>query len=330
MSSPYRECGRRAPRAIPGRSFSAVWALGLGVAAIALAGCKGEEPSSSQVSRAGHSPVIHAVNLAPDPLTLGMPISVTVDATDPDRAPLTFTYQWIVNDQPLAGETKSTLPPSRLKRGDRVSVSVAAFDGVMSSTPVRTATHRVVNTPPAVTLVAIDPDSVPVGGRAQAKVEVSDADGDAVTLSFRWRTNGALYKETAESELDTSELEAGDLLQVEVVPRDAQGPGQGLLSSPVYVRSGAPKVLSQPQTVIIDGRYEYAVRAAVSEGEGPLRYSLGVAPQGMIINKETGLIVWQATAGQVGNHMVKIVVQDRQGATALQEFRLTLHAPPAS
>jgi len=326
MRMAHIELRGRAPRIIPGRSLSVVCAWGLGLMAVSLAGCPGELPSSSQSSRVGHPPIIHTIKLVPDPLTLAVPISVVVDATDSDRDSLAFTYQWIVNDQPLVGETNSTLHPSRLKRGDRVSVNVTAFDGSMNSAPVRTATLMVVNTPPVVTLVAIDPDSVHVGDRVQAKVEASDADGEDVRLSFRWRKNGEVYKETVESTLDTSDLKVGDLLQAEVVPQDAQGPGQGLISSPVLVRSGAPTILSQPQTVIAEGKYEYAVRAAASEEE-PLTYMLEVAPQGMTIDKVTGHITWRVTSGQVGNHTVKIVVQDRQGTTAFQEFQLTIHSP---
>ena len=46
----------------------------------------------------------------------------------------------------------------------------------------------------------------------------------------------------------------------------------------------------------------------------------------MVIDKETGHLVWQIPPGQLGRHRVRIVAEDGQGGTAFQEFDFTLPA----
>lgn len=291
--------------------------------ALLLAGCTGETGRAPLASASDHAPSIQSAKLSPDPPTLAGPISVIIDATDPDRDPLTFKYQWIVNDRPLTGEIGHTLAPDRFRRGDRVRAVVTAFDGSMDSSPVGTAQITVGNTPPIVSAVAIEPDSVHVGQRVEAKVETADADRDDVIVAYRWRKNGEVFKESDEPVLIAADLKPGDLLQAEAVPRDAQGPGRGLVSSPVLVRPTLPIITSQPPTHLADGRYEYAIQASAAAGE-TLRYRLEAGPAGMAIDPASGRVVWQATKEQLGLHRVKVVVQDGSGGTAFQEFEIHL------
>ena len=264
----------------------------------------------------------------PNPPTLAAPLSLAIDAIDPERAPVTFRYQWSVNEASLAGATQGTLDPTMLKRGDRVAVEVVASDGKADSAPFRLPAVTIGNTPPVVSVAAVEPEQVPLGEPVKAKVEVQDPDRDEVTVLYRWKRNGEVYKEGAEDTLDTAGLKLGDLLQVEVIARDAQGPGKVVVSQPAVVGNGAPRIVSQPRTDIVTGRYEYHVQATDPEGE-TVAYQLETAPPGMQIDKQTGRITWQTTGEQVGRHRVRVVVQDPKGATSFQEFELTLMPPVA-
>lgn len=296
--------------------------------ALLLTGCEGSIPenSNSAASTTSQPPVIHAVQLIPNPPTLEGSLSLAVDAIDPERAPVAFRYQWYVNGAPLAGATEGTLDPGLLKRGDQVAVEVVASDGTTSSKPFRLQPSTIGNTPPIILLAAVEPEHVPFGETLRAKVEVRDPDQDEITLVYRWKRNGDIFKEGSEDTLDTAGLKLGDLLQVEVIARDPQTQGKAVLSSPAIVRNGIPSIVSQPQTEIVEGYYEYLVRATDPEGEA-VTYRLETAPLGMKIDKKTGQITWESTAEQVGRHQVRVVVQDQSGGTSFQEFELTLAAP---
>ncbi len=74
----------------------------------------------------------------------------------------------------------------------------------------------------------------------------------------------------------------------------------------------------------IVSRYEYDVAALDPDGDD-LVFSLGEAPTGMRIDPASGLIVWLSSVDQVGDHQVKVVVDDGHGGIATQEFTVCVH-----
>ena len=127
-----------------------------------------------------HPPVIRSVTLAPIPIVREGVVTATVEADDLDRDALTFTFKWIVNDEPRPEEVSSTFHPERLSRGDRVAVEVIPHDGKVSGPPVRSGSVVVGNTPPAIRALTIQPSGAKVGDRLVATVDGGDMDGDDV------------------------------------------------------------------------------------------------------------------------------------------------------
>jgi len=121
----------------------------------------------------------------PSPLVLSGPVSVQVEAVDPDRDAVTFLNQWLVNGNPIEGQTGLTLEPHLLKKGDSVAVEVIPSDGKTQGQPYRTQAIAVENTSPQVTQIVLEPSEVRVGDRLQAKVEGSDADRDEIRYTFK-------------------------------------------------------------------------------------------------------------------------------------------------
>ena len=66
-------------------------------------------------------------------------------------------------------------------------------------------------------------------------------------------------------------------------------------------------------------QYQYDVNAIDADGD-TLEYSLFESPSGMRIDSQTGLILWNPTADQIGNHDVTIRVEDGRGGVAEQSF----------
>ena len=73
-------------------------------------------------------------------------------------------------------------------------------------------------------------------------------------------------------------------------------------NEPVYIISNRSKL-------IVGNPYSYQV-VVEDDGKTELTFSLTVAPEGMEINRGTGLINWTPTAEQMGEHEVGIVVRD--------------------
>jgi hypothetical protein len=256
---------------------------------------------------------------------LNGPVSVQIEAEDPDRNPLTFRHQWFINGNRVEGETRPTLAPSFLKRGDHVSVTVVATDGRLESKPLQSSSAVVDNTPPEVTKIAVEPTGSD-RTRFRAVVEGVDIDQDAVTYAFRWRRNTAVVLEGEQSTLDTGSFARGDSLTVEVTPHDASGAGKPRLSEPIALGNSAPTITSRPPSNFEKGAFSYSVQAT-DEDKDVLKYELATAPTGMTIDPTTGVITWQVGSDIKGKHRVRVAVQDGQGGSAYQDFEVTLASP---
>lgn len=315
----------------PNSASPSIWS---GILLVILSvGCSSESNQSGVVPGSGVSqsvnrpPVIQRVVVLPTPLILSGPVAVQIEADDPDRNPLTFGYQWFINEHRVEGETHSTLSPTFLKRGDRVEAEIVASDGQTSGKPYKTEPATVRNTPPEVVRVTIEPTG-PDRSEMRAIAEGVDADHDAIYYVYRWRRNAALVVEGDNTTLDTGAFGRGDSITVEAIPHDAGGVGKSKLSEPIALGNNAPKITSHPPSKFEKGFFVYGVQA-IDDEKDSLKYVLDTAPSGMTIDPTTGMISWQVAPDVKGTHRVRIVVQDGHGGSAFQDFDLTLASSPS-
>ncbi|NWF72618.1 MAG: hypothetical protein HXY51_06165 [Nitrospirae bacterium] len=239
--------------------------------------------------------------------------------------PAGFQYQWMANGYPLRDQTGPTLTPGMLQRGDRVTVDLVPARGAVQGAHYQAGPVVVGNTPPVVTHLSIERPADP-HAPVYAKMDASDADRDEIQFDFRWFRNDKIVKQGPETTLDTTGFQAKDTLEVEVTPRDQMSVGKAVRSESIYVGNSPPKIVSAPADLIGRERYEYRVKAVDADGDS-LSFLLEVAPLGMVIDKETGQLVWQIPPQQHGSHRIRIVAEDGQGGKAFQEFDFTLPAP---
>jgi hypothetical protein len=89
----------------------------------------------------------------------------------------------------------------------------------------------------------------------------------------------------------------------------------------------APVIHSTPPVNATPGvEYTYAVEAADPDVE-ELTFALDQAPNGMIINANTGAIRWTPSNSQAGSQAVRIRVEDGDGVAANQQYAVTVAAP---
>lgn len=295
-----------------------------------LIGCNssstsGNEPSDPSDPSRPRLAIIRLATITPDPITLNETVKVIIETDDNQVNAAGFQYQWMVNGVPIPGQTGSTLTPTMLKRGDRVTVDLVPTRGMLQGTHYQTGPAVVGNSPPVVNHISIERPADP-HAPVFAKMEAVDADRDEMQFDYRWWRNDKVVKQGPEQTLDTTGFQTKDTLEVEVTPRDQLTAGKPVRSESVYVGNSPPKIVSVPAVLIGRERYEYTVKAVDADGDS-LSFLLEVAPPGMVINKETGHLVWQIPPDQLGSHRVRIVAEDGQGGKAFQEFDFPLPAP---
>lgn len=314
------------------RSDSAQSLLLVAYLSISLAGvsCTREGPAeTSKASPALTSngpPVITSARIINSPLSLDSPVTVQIEAEDPERGAVSFRYQWYADDTALAGQTHPTLAPGLLRRGQMVSVEIVPADEAQTGKAYRTAAVVVGNTPPSITAVFLTPQTARPGQKIEAQVEATDPDHDRVDLTYKWFRNQALIKEGEEPFLEAIGLSSRDQIVVEVTAHDPSASGKSLRSDPLVLGNNGPQIVSAPPRPETQDRYEYSVRAIDPDGD-QVTYRLETAPPGMTINEQSGHIVWSLPADQSGTIHVKVIAQDGRGGAAYQEFDLTLSVP---
>lgn len=266
-------------------------------------------------------PSIRSAHIVPTPVVLNGPVTVRIDAEDPDRDPVTFRFQWLLNGKPVPGQTSNQFPVDLLKRGDQITVEVIPFDGKTEGAPYRPEPVLVENTAPVLTSVTIAPAQARAGESLRAVVDGSDADRDEVRYTFKWWRNGTLFLEGEEATLDTTTFVRGDSIVVSATPRDAVAQGKEAFSQPITLINSPPKIISVPPSVVESGRYEYMVKAVDPEGD-PVTFTLQTSPPGMRIDGRTGRIEWQVPPEFKGPCHVKVMAQDDREDWAFQEFDL--------
>jgi hypothetical protein len=290
------------------------------------AACTGGSPSEpAQVSGGigNGPPVMVLAKLLADPVLLTDPVGVQALAEDPEREPITYSYQWFVNDAAVSGQTNPTFPAELLRRGQMISAEITPSDGKQKGKPARTPAAQVGNTAPHITAVTLTPQTVQPGGKLMAEVTASDPDHDRVDLTYRWFRNDEVVKEGEEAFFDTTGLAPRDEVVVEVTARDSQALGNMLRSDVVTLGNNVPTIVSTPPASVAPDQYEYTVRATDSDGDR-LTYELETAPAGMTIEPRSGRITWMLPPGNLGVFHVKVLAKDGQGGTAYQEFDLAL------
>jgi hypothetical protein len=291
-------------------------------------GCSREQPAdhvSASHPSGSLSPLslIRRAVVEPDPVLRDAPVEVAVEVDQSRSDELTYEYQWYINRVAVHEATDTVFDPTSLRRGDVVQVEIIGINETGQRASIRTPAVTVANAPPIVENVVLEQD--PPRRRLLARVQASDADDDDIHFVFRWLQNGKLASEGTKDVFDTTGLAQNDVVTVEVVPHDHDGPGDPVRAAPLVGSNNAPSILSHPKVMANAELYEYAVEAKDPEGDAVL-FELETGPTGMAIDKTSGRVIWKVPPALTGTHHVKIVAADAKGARTWQEFDLAIPA----
>ena len=82
-------------------------------------------------------------------------------------------------------------------------------------------------------------------------------------------------------------------------------------------------VTSSPPSRVEGNTYLYPVKARDPDND-PVTFVLKTGPQGMMIDKNSGLVRWEIRKENKGTHSVEIEASDSDGARSLQRYTLTV------
>jgi RHS repeat-associated protein len=191
-----------------------------------------------------------------------------------------------------------------------------------------TIVARNVNTTPLIT-------TTPLANAAVDKLYVYgvgaiDADRDPLSIALVSGPDG-MTLDTARGLLKWTPtiLQVGEHA-VEIRVQDDRG-AAATQSYSVVVRDASenlpPIVTSSPRLeATVGARYSYAISAGDPEG-GPVTYEIVGGPAGAVVDRNTGLVQWTPSAGQLGSQQVTLAAIDDAGARAAQTFNITVRAP---
>jgi len=285
--------------------------------------CCGEEKGAKLKSKTNSPPSITSANILPEKPNKESELNLSIQSKDPDGDSVTYQFQWIRNDEEIIGENKNALRSGVFKKGDLIRARVTPSDGKVSGTPFLSAPVKILNSPPVVQEVVIEPNVAYVTDRLKANLKSLDLDRDFIYYTYQWEKNGVVLNEERGEILERGLFKKGDSIAVIVTPDDRETLGPPKKSEPLIISNSPPIILSSPPTSVEKATYIYQVKANDPDNE-PLTFTLKSGPKGMEMDKKTGLIRWEIRNEDKGNHSVEIEVSDDAGAKSIQRYNLMI------
>jgi hypothetical protein len=279
--------------------------------------------SEDSKPRTNAPPVITCVNIYPETPNIQAELNAIVQCQDSDHDPVTNHYQWVKNEEDILGENTYILGKGKTRKGDLIQVKVTPSDGKINGAPFQSPPVRVLNSPPVIQEVRIEPRVPSANDNLKAFVQGFDADGDSVQYTYRWEKNGVVLSQERNETLPRGQFKKGDSIVVTAAPSDGESLGTPRKSETITISNRPPVIVSSPSNKLNANIYTYQVQANDPDDD-PILFALKSAPKGMEIDKETGLVRWEIHQGDQGAQLIEIEASDSEGAKSIQKYTLSV------
>ncbi|TVQ89902.1 MAG: hypothetical protein EA397_13140, partial [Deltaproteobacteria bacterium] len=128
-------------------------------------------------------PTMTSVTVEPTEAQVGQTVTCAATATDPDEETIEITYAWSTGE---SGES-IVLQGDNSIVGEPVTCTATATDP-HEATATGTAGVTVLNSPPSITSVTVDPPAAQVGETITCAATATDPDEEAVEITYAWST----------------------------------------------------------------------------------------------------------------------------------------------
>ncbi len=306
----------------PCSKFRSVTLVALLTCLVAIISCESRKVEKS-TSKTNSPPVIISVMILPEKPTIGSELSLSIQSKDPDGDPIAYQYHWIKNEEEIIGENHPSLKRGNFRKGDLIRVRVTPSDGKVTGTPFLSSAVKIHNAPPLIQEVWIEPKVACVTDNLKAIVKGFDLEGDFTYYNYQWEKNGSVLSDERKETLEKGRFKKGDSIVVTVTPDDREVLGTPKRSEPLLISNSPPQIVSSPPASVEKTIYIYQVKANDPDDD-PITFALKSCPQGMEIDKKTGLIKWEIRKEDKGSHSVEIEISDAEGAKSKQRYTLTI------
>ncbi len=286
-----------------------------------LCTCTADMPSTSS----GQKPASGGTAAASSGAAASDPCSLTLSPREPNRRsslqlrPDGFelnrsNIRWILDGSPVASESATEFNCSQARKGSTVQ-AIAVIPG----REVRSNEVTIVNTPPELTDVSLQPAMFGQDQTLSVSAKASDIDGDIVTIQCAWTVNGM---PAGNGPTLARSLHRGDVVHVEIVAHDGTAFSRRITLDRTI--DNRPPVFVEHQNVSYRGNtLVYQAQATDPDGDR-ISYAIESAPEGMTIDQGTGRITWTVPGGFHGEQPVTIVADDGHGGTARYTVTFTI------
>lgn len=208
--------------------------------------------SSTTVDVINSPPTVDTINVLPYQPTNRDSLFCSGSATDPDFGDaLSLSYQWenVNTGVQLSTNDSMTLDTSSASVGDEIRCTITATDpdGATGST---SASLTVDNTDPALSSVLIIPTNPNKESTVTCSATTSDPDGDPVSLSYEWSTNGNVIGASQSLDLSQTSILRNAPLTCTVTADDGNN-GSATDATTTTINNAAPSL--QSVDILVNG-----------------------------------------------------------------------------
>ena len=278
--------------------------------------------TSTGVTVANINPVFTATPGINGTAAVGSLLNVTNTATtDADGDTVILAYQWQADGSNIAGATGASFTPTADQAHALITVTVTGNDGNGGSASVSSAGVTVANSTPMFTTTPSISGSAVLGSVLSIiNTATTDADGDAITLSYQWQADGVDIAGAAGDTYTPTPDQSHAAITVIVTANDGNGGTDTVTTGSLTIGNNSPTftatpTISGPAAV---GSTLSAINTATSDDDGD---TVGLSYQwkanGANITGATGASFIPTAAEAHALITVTVTADDGNGGTAI-------------
>jgi hypothetical protein len=150
--------------------------------------------------------------------------------------------------------------------------------------------------------------------------KVTGKSGTDITYKFDWKINGQATGDGSDS---ISGFKRGDKVTVQITPFDGEAVAGQSRTLSMEIANTTPKIVEQKESPFDGKTFTMQVKATDPDGD-TLSYELLNGPEGMIIDKKSGMVSWPLKENNGGDYPIKVKITDGHGGETTYQLTATI------
>lgn len=150
--------------------------------------------------------------------------------------------------------------------------------------------------------------------------KVTGKSGTDITYKFDWKINGQVTGDGSDS---ISGFKRGDKVTVQITPFDGEVVAGQSRTLSMEIANTTPKIVEQKESPFDGKTFTMQVKATDPDGD-TLSYELLNGPEGMTIDKKSGVVNWPLKENSGGDYPIKVKITDGHGGETTYQLTATI------